>query len=239
MKSGIYAGRVRHRRFSPKTHNFEYPVYMLAIDLDEIDLLENSSSLFSFSRRTLLQVRRNDYLAQDNNTLKNAVVNELKNLGCNTQFDRIVMVCQARCLGLYFSPVNFYFCYEDDVATTMLAEVSNTPWGEKHCYLVPINEQGFKHEKVFHVSPFMDLNMQYKWHVKEPTEHLSVHIENWREDKLFDATMTLTRSEWNHNNLKKTLWQWPAMTFSIMKGIYWQALKLFIKAIPFVPHPGR
>jgi DUF1365 family protein len=212
---------------------------MLAIDLDEMDQLENSSSLFSFHKRSLLQVRRSDYLTKDNTGLKQAVLDEVRRLDGPTEIDRIIMVCQARCLGLYFSPVNFYFCYQGDVATILLAEVNNTPWGEKHCYLIPMQEQGFKHDKVFHVSPFMDLNMQYKWHVKEPTDHLSVHIENWREQKLFDATMTLTRSEWTHDNLKQTLWQWPAMTFSIMKGIYWQALKLFIKAIPFVPHPGR
>lgn len=239
MRSAIYQGTVRHRRFSPKSHDFSYPIYMLAIDLDEIDQLEKSSKLFSASRWALLRLKRSDYLHDKTSLLKQAVIDEVIKLGGPKNIDRVTMVCQARCLGLYFSPVNFYFCQTAGNTSHMLAEVNNTPWGEKHCYLVPLASSGYSHDKAFHVSPFMDLNMQYRWFVKAPDKHLSVHIENWRDEKLFDATMTLEHREWSQTNLRKTLCQWPAMTFSIMKGIYWQALKLFIKAIPFVPHPGR
>jgi len=239
LNSAIYTGTVRHRRFSPKQHDFSYPIYMLAIDLDELPELEACSRLFSASKRALLRLKRSDYLHDKTTPLKQAVINIVEKLGGPANIDKVTMVCQARCLGLYFSPVNFYFCHTGDSISHMLAEVNNTPWGEKHCYLVPLASNGYSHDKAFHVSPFMDLDMQYRWFVKSPSQHLSVHIENWRDEKLFDATMTLERREWSHSNLRKTLWQWPAMSFSIMKGIYWQALKLFIKAIPFVPHPGR
>jgi len=89
------------------------------------------------------------------------------------------------------------------------------------------------------VSPFMDLNMNYRWAIEPPADKLRIHIENWRDEKLFDATLTLQRREFSAQQLRRTLIQWPAMSFSIVKGIYWQALRLFLKAIPFQPHPGR
>lgn len=194
--------------------------------------------------------------------LKSRIKTKVKQLGGNWCGEKIIMVAQCRSFGLYFSPVNFYYCYQTDgQCQYMLAEVSNTPWHETHHYLVDMNCDELT-PKTFHVSPFMQMDMQYKWQVKPPklagletrlekadrgktssNEHkLFVHIENLPntnqsvKDKTFDATMALVKQPITNFNLIKTWFSLPFMTLKIVSCIYWQALKLFIKKVPFVPY---
>lgn len=249
MNSAIYLGAVRHRRFSPSTHNFSYPLYMLALDLDELELVENKVNIFSSKKFSPLRFKRNDYIGDFDLSLKQAVLNKVNQLKLEQlpeqrsqeqvkvshQIDKVIMFGQVRCFGIYFSPVNFFFCYQDGKPVYMLAEVRNTPWNQRHCYLIDLANPA-ETEKQFHVSPFMDLDMVYRWKIDPPDRFLKIHIENWREDCLFDATLRMKREKLNNQTIKKILLQWPLMTLSIFKNIYIQAFKLYRKKVPFYSH---
>lgn len=239
LNSAIYQGQVRHRRFATqdhKAHHFSYGLYMLALDLDELDRIAESSRLFACERFAPLSFRRRDYLGDPKVSLKEAVLLEVTRLGgVREALDRVVMLGQARCFGIYFSPINVFFCYQGQQVRYALMEVHNTPWNQRHCYLVDMAAQE-PTAKAFHVSPFMDMAMKYHWHIRAPqvgAAKVLVHIENRDPELLFDATLSLRRQEFERGALKAALLQWPLMTLTIVRGIYWQALRLFLKRIPY------
>ncbi len=246
-KSHIYVGNIIHRRFSPKKHSFNYRLYMLALDVSDVENKKGSKGVFGFSWYHPLRFFEKDYLRGEQFSLSQRISNKVQQLKGHNDISRIVMLVQVRCFGIYFSPANFYFCYDkDDNCTQMLAEVSNTPWNERHYYLVDLLNKGDEQitKKVFQVSPFMDLDMSYFWHIKPPTrvdEKLLVKIENKRTDgsnghieKLFDACLIMKRRPFSKSALLGIWCQFPFMTVQVVVSIYWQALKLFIKRIPFI-----
>ena len=237
LNSALYTGQVHHCRYTPNIHEFNYPIYMFSLDLDEIEKIESSIRFFSSRAFSPLRFNRTDYLGDPQQDLKQSVLSEVSQLGGNTsQIDQIILLGQVRCFGLYFSPVNFYFCFSKGEAIYMLAEVHNTPWNEMHCYLVNVkNPQSQKKE--FHVSPFMGMDMNYEWKIQLHNNHINIHIENWQSEKIFDATLALQKRPLDNSAITTVLKHFPMMTLSIVKGIYWQAIKLFIKKIPYHSHP--
>jgi uncharacterized protein len=243
----IFAGNVVHKRYTPKDHRFNSTLFMLAFDVEEIQNTLQSTGLFGFNWYHPLRFVEKDYIKSEPGLLLTRIKDKVRNLNGHEDIKRILMLVQVRCFGLYFSPVNFYFCYDNDnQCTQMLAEVSNTPWNERHYYLVDLleKEKPLTSKKVFQVSPFMDLDMHYIWHIKAPNLHgdrVLVKIENKRVDassgaqnKIFEASLLLKKQEFNKRNLFKIWTQLPVMTGKIVVSIYWQALKLFIKRIPFI-----
>lgn len=249
--SRIYLGSINHRRLSPKYHSFKYSLYMLALDPLEMEKRHTPSWLFGFSKFHPLGFVEKDYIRSELGSLEQRIRNKVTELDNNIQISRILMLVQVRCFGIYFSPANFYFCYDqNENCTHMLAEVSNTPWNERHYYLVDLQKKSDKtNEKYFQVSPFMDLNMSYFWQVKPPsndTDKLVVNIENKRKnlqsgkmDKLFDVSLTLYKKDFTNVSLLGIWLQLPIMTIKVFFSIYWQALKLFIKGIPFIGYQKK
>ncbi|MBW8191924.1 DUF1365 domain-containing protein [Neiella marina] len=239
MNSSLYQGVVRHRRTRPKQNSFCYPMFMLAIDLDELSELHQSMRWFSVDSFNWAQLKQADYFpAKGNMGIKQAAVETLKELTGYECDGRIVMVGQLRYLGIYFSPINCFYCYDaSGTLRYLLAEVSNTPWLQKHYYAVNCRNEEYQQRKSFHVSPFMDLAMTYHWRIKEPASKLNLHIENHDEQgKLFDATLAMIQQPLNSRNLTRALIKTPIMTVSVVVKIYWQALKLWLKGVPYVPH---
>lgn len=233
MNSALYVGHVRHRRFTPVTHQFDYKIFMPLIDLDELDQLHHVGiSLERFSAATF---RRSDYLGGGD--IKMKAQNRIAELTGEQLEGKVMLLCQLRYLGCYFNPVNFYYLYDTaNVLRWMLAEVRNTPWNERHTYAV-LPDGSMPIPKAFHVSPFNPMDMVYHWHLTPPDNNLRIHIENHRQSREFDASLFLIRQPLTRKNLRHQLWRLPLMTAKTAITIYWQAVKLWLKRAPIYSHP--
>lgn len=242
MHSVLYTGQVRHRRFSPKKHNFQYSLYMVGIDPTELTDIDSANRWFGYNRFAPVSWYREDFLrAQPTELpLNEAVWKQIFESGGELSSaegkGRVLQLAHLRCFGLFFSPVNFYFAFnQQDQPIYMLAEVTNTPWLEQHYYLVNLR-QPETNEKVFPVSPFMNLDMKYHWRVRFDQSEIMIHIENHTDQKVFDATLQLKGQPFGSETSRQLFRHWPVMTLKVVAGIYWQALRLLLKGIPFIGH---
>ncbi len=235
--SCLFVGEVRHRRFSPIEHALNYRLFMPCLDLDELDVLQKKVWGFGSRWWHWARFRRDDYLGDGD--LKQAVLAKVAELGGQPCTGAVKAVLHLRYFGLYFSPVNFYYIYDDKQQWRyLLAEVSNTPWNERHYYLLDANDElTWKHNKAFHVSPFNPLEQEYVWKIKPIEKRLSIHLECHRNIKEFDATLTMTKQPFSSQVLLKHLIVTPIMAVKVTMGIYWHALKLWLKGAPFYGHP--
>lgn len=235
--SGLLVGEVRHRRFTPVQHSLNYHLFMPCVDLDELSDL--SQRVWGFGPRWWhwARFKRSDYLGCGD--LKQAVFSKVIELGGERLEGSVKAVVHLRYFGIYFSPVNFYYVYDvQGVWRYLLAEVSNTPWNERHYYLLDAqDETSWSHTKGFHVSPFNPLEQRYQWKIKPLEQRLSVHLECHRGQKEFDATLTMKKQPLTSRVLIKNLIATPVMAVKVIIGIYWHALKLWLKGAPFYSHP--
>jgi hypothetical protein len=223
----LYEGWVGHRRLAPIEHAFRYRVVMAYLDLDAVPERIGPAWLWSARRPALVRFRSADYLgAHDARALAgtDGPVRLLTNL---------------RCLGHLFNPVSFYYCFDrDEALRAIVAEVTNTPWGERHSYVLRADD-GAVHERVdkaFHVSPFMAMDHEYELWLTAPGPELEVRIVSRRDGEAqFDATLALERRPL----AARPLTRMPLPTLAIMARIYANALRLKLKGAPYHPHPAR
>jgi DUF1365 family protein len=245
--SCIYEGWVRHRRTAPVTNRFRYRLFMMYLDLDELPSLFSGRWLWSTRRPAVARFRRADHLGAPETPLADAVRDLVETASGRRPAGPIRLLTNLRYFGFGMNPVSFFYCFDETGARveTIVAEVNNTPWGERHCYvLTPDMEQGpraakvYRFDKDFHVSPFMGMKQVYEWRFSDPTATLPVHMINFEDGRrLFDATMVLNRTEMTGRALARVLVQYPLLTVKVFVGIYYQALKLRLKRCPFHPHP--
>lgn len=239
IESAMYTGKVFHKRVVPKLHAFEYKIFLYWLKLSELPMLSEHVKGFADGSiaKSIVNFTRSDYLGNPDESLASAVVKKMSDLNGAPLIGEVFMLGQVRTFGLYFSPVNFYYLRNSEhIYTHVLAEVSNTPWNERHHYLVNLNEQK-DCAKAFHVSPFNPIDMTYHWQITQPNENLRLRMICSQETKHFEAAMDLQRVTLDSKGLRKMLFTIPSMTIKTIAGIYWQAFKLFVKRVPIYTHP--
>ncbi len=249
MQSALYIGRLRHRRFAPHTHEFSYRLFMMYVDLAELSEVFRGRWLWSTARPALAWLRRADYLGDASVPLETAVRERVAIATGARPSGPIRMLTHLRYFGIGFNPVTFFYCFDtaDTHVETIVAEITNTPWNERHAYVLECPRGSvhgrplrFRFQKSFHISPFMPMDVRYDWRFASPAARLNVHMETLQGDqRIFDATLDLTRREISAGALAKALVAFPCMTASVIGGIYWQALRLWLKRTPFYSHPRR
>ncbi|MFO0863943.1 MAG: DUF1365 domain-containing protein [Gemmataceae bacterium] len=246
--SGIYEGWVRHRRMFPTPHDFRYRTFHLYLDLDELPHLFRGMMLWGYDRPAWAGIRRRDFLGDPKRPLADCVRDLVEQRTGRRPAGPVRMLTQPRMLGMSFNPVVFYWCFDESVQTVenVVAEVTNTPWNERHCYVLDgsANEADgdsmrLSAAKRFHVSPFMGMDKLYGFAVSQPSRSLVVHMDveaNGRTE--MDATLSLRRSEIDRSSLLRILLKHPAAPAKTLAAIYWQAWRLWRKGCPYHPHPG-
>lgn len=247
LASAVYEGTVIHRRRAPHPHAFRYRMAQLYLDLDEVDRVFAGRWLWSNGRRNLAEFRRSDYLGPAELPLAEAVRRRVEQAVGHRPTGPIRLLTHLRYAGFVFNPVSFYYCYAADGCTLdcIVAEITNTPWHERHAYVLPADTAathghtlGWSFPKVFHVSPFMPMDRGYDWRFTAPGDELHVHMDVLRDGvREFDAHLHLQRLPLNGAALARVLWRYPLMTAQVVGAIHWQALRLWLKRNPVHDHP--
>jgi DUF1365 family protein len=247
VQSCLYEGWVRHRRFSPVPHEFRYRLYMSFLDLDELPGVFRGRWLWSAERPAPVRFRREDHFGDPGEPLAESVRRLVLERTGRPARGPIRMLTNLRHLGYVFNPISIYYCYDPggERVETVVGEVTNTPWRERHLYVLqdpkPRRARDtlrLRNGKEFHVSPFLPMDLAYDWRVTTPGERLAVHMDILREGrKILDATLVLKRTEITGAALARVLLRHTIMTATIIRGIHWQALRLWRKGVPVHPHP--
>lgn len=241
MESCLYEGRVHHRRFTPVEHAFSFPLFMLYLDLGELPNVFEGRWLWSHRRPALARFRREDHLGDPESDLADCARDLVEERLGRRPRGPVRLLTHLRYLGYVFNPLSVYYCFDEGArrVEAVVADVTNTPWKERHQYVV--GGDGERSPKAFHVSPFMDMDQVYHWSLPEPGRDLALGIESRRPagERLFTARLALRRAEIDGRSLARVLARYPVMTAQVIAGIYWQAWRLRRKGVPTLPHPAE
>lgn len=238
----LYRGKVMHARLKPVSHRFTYSMTSILIDIDRLEEASKTSFLFSVNRGNLISFHESDFGARDGSPLRDHIERLLAEAGLGLP-EKISLLCYPKVLGNGFNPLSVYFCSNaKDELTALVYEVRNT-FGEHHTYVEPVLEgqisrAGIRQAtpKEFYVSPFMDMDMRYLFRVRPPGENVAIRIlETDSEGPILSAAFSGRRKTASTATLLTTLLQTAGLTWKVVAGIHFEALRLWLKGMKIRP----
>jgi DUF1365 family protein len=243
--AALYFGEVMHARLKPMGHRFSYRVMSLLMDLDRLEAADRQSPLFGVNRAALYSFREKDHGERDGSRLRLYVQRRAAERGVDLTGGRVLLLCYPRLFGFTFNPLSVYFCYRAGGELALIIyEVRNT-FGEIHAYVLPVkpgelSDAGVRQQqdKLFYVSPFIEMAMRYHFRVLPPGERVKLRIlETDREGPLLAATFSGRRRALTTAALLRSFFSLPLVSVKIVAAIHWQALRLWLKGTRMVPRP--
>jgi uncharacterized protein len=243
--AALYFGEVMHARLKPVGHRFHYRVMSLLIDLDQLDAADRQSRLFGVNRRALYSFKEADHGDRDGSPLRAYAQRRAQERGIDLTGGRVLLLCYPRLLGYTFNPLSVYFCYRADGQLALLIyEVRNT-FGDIHAYALAVDDSDIsdagvrqQQDKLFYVSPFVEMAMRYHFRVVPPKDRVKLRIlETDSEGPLLSATFSGHRRALTTRELLRSFFSLPVVTVKIIAAIHWEALRLWLKGVRLVPRP--
>ena len=244
LRSALYVGSVLHRRLRPRPHHFRYRAFWLLIDLDELPRLSESLRLFSHNKINLFSLHDADHGDGSSTPLSVQIERQLDAAGLDAGGGRICLLTMPRTFGCGFNPLSIYFCHRaDGTLAALVYQVHNT-FGERHSYVIPVQQatSGSLHQrcrKELHVSPFLDMNLNYEFRVTGPNDRLAVGIRaSTPSGPLITAVLTGARKALTDRTLMRIGMAMPAVTAKVIAAIHWEALRLWLKGMRYRRKPA-
>ncbi len=240
VTSALYEGTLMHSRREPKRHAFTYPISYWLLDLDELPALDKRLRLVSVNRRNLVTFRDRDHFDGDK-PIKQAVIDFVG----DPTIERVLMLTQLRVFGFVFNPVSFYWCYrrasdnpEQWELACMVSELNNT-FGERLPEVLHGPALRYEHEKRLHVSPFFPVEGSYEYAFSQPGDEVwaRMHFRDGAGHRPLTAVLHGRRRELTNGSVLRTLLRYPLMPVQVIALIHWQALRLWLKRVPFHHKP--
>ena len=242
----LYQGRITHHRLQPKRHAFAYSIFMTYVDLEQLADISTQQRFWSLERFNLASFRQRDFGDSTDLPLIQQIQQFIKNQTQETYQGKIFLLCHWRYLGILFNPIALYYCFDEQGLKLqhVVAEVTNTPWLQRHRYLLTptpkFNAFYSTYNKALHVSPFMPMNLFYHFDYQIPDENLSFNMRVHNDTEcVFTANLTLEKKVMTPRQRDRFILGYPWMTAKVIIGIYWQALKIKAKGLSLFPHPSK
>ncbi|MDG2460690.1 MAG: DUF1365 domain-containing protein [Luminiphilus sp.] len=246
MNAKLYSGTLQHARYTPRRHAFSYKVFMPFVELETVEELTTRLPLWSAKRWAPARFLRRDFLGPESVPLAQAVRDRIKEETGQAQSGPIYLLANWRYFGYQNNPIAVYYCYSAarDRLEYVVAEVTNTPWGESHSYVLTAPDNNaplvIEFHKALHVSPFNPMAMTYRWFSNSPGDDLHIQIALFEQgERIFDAVLSLTAEPLDARSAPRAILAYPLMTIKVVAGIYWEALRLFLKGVSLHAHPKR
>ena len=243
LRSSLYVGSVMHRRLRPRRHQFRYRAFWMLLDLGELDQLSHKLRWFSYNRPNLFSLYDSDHGDGTPTPLHAQIKSRLREAGIDLAGGAVWLLCMPRTLGYSFNPLSVFFCHRGNGAlVAIIYQVHNT-FGERHSYIIAIDGSAHaihqQSRKLFYVSPFMEMDMRYDFHIVGPDERIVVDITaSGAKGRVLHALLRGTRRPLSDWNLARMFLKLPAITLKVMAAIHWEALKLWVKRVRLHPRPG-